>query len=415
MIDLERELRATLEGRARLAPPPVETRPAIRVARRRQLGVILTALAVVAAVVAGSVAGVSALIRSSEREVPAGPTPTPIVPSVVSGSALDGYSRTTFPEMGDVHDLAVAPDGTIWGAGRDVVTHFDGETWTTYSSDDGLPLGREGRVLSVEIAPDGTVWTGTEGGLARLDGATWTTVSSSIQVNPIAFAPDGSIVVSEPEPRELHTSRIFRFDGETWSTVGGDQYPGSLVLDLGVAPDGTVWAADFHTWSPGAVSRFDGKAWTDWRFLFDGSAWTTRVEGVEYLPSARSGFVHALTVAPDGTVWATVEGDARTRGVPAVARFDGSDWTFFRVPGAERLRCGFGFRGGLSLGPDGTLWIAPCHLPRGGGSVLFSFDGSTWTRDELDGRIHAIDVAPDGTLWLALDDSLVRYLSGANR
>jgi Galactose oxidase, central domain len=79
MIDIDREIRATLDERAGLAPPPVDARLAVRVARRRQLGVALAALTVVAAVVVGSIAGVSALTRSSERRVPVGPVETPSV------------------------------------------------------------------------------------------------------------------------------------------------------------------------------------------------------------------------------------------------------------------------------------------------------------------------------------------------
>ncbi len=393
-------------------PPGAFDRLMDRRDRRRRTQRI-AAVALTLLLLAAAIGGAVLLVRSSEREVPAGPIPTASLAPNVSGSALDGYAETRFPEMGPAHDLAVAPDGTIWGAGRSVVTHFDGETWTTYFSDDGLPLGREGWVLSVEVAPDGTVWAGTEGGLARLDGATWTAVSPSVQMNPIAFAPDGSVVVAvEPEPKELGTSQILRFDGETWSTVGGDQYPGSLVNALDVAPDGTVWVADWN-WFFGSVWRFDGSAWTDWRFAFDGSAWTTwttRAEGDGLL----TGFVHALTVAPDGTVWATAElAPSSPPGVPALARFDGDGWAFFPIPGAERFDWDEG-TGGLALGPDGTLWIAHPFSPSPEGrSVLFSFDGSTWTRDDLPVQIETLEVGPDGTLWVALDDSLVRYVPPA--
>ena len=42
-VDLDRELRATLDERARLASPPVDAGRAIRMARRHQLGMVLTA------------------------------------------------------------------------------------------------------------------------------------------------------------------------------------------------------------------------------------------------------------------------------------------------------------------------------------------------------------------------------------
>jgi hypothetical protein len=50
------------------------------------------------------------------------------------------------------------------------------------------------------------------------------------------------------------------------------------------------------------------------------------------------------------------------------------------------------------------LWAA-----RSGGRTLYSFDGTSWTQDDLGEGIQALAVAPDGALWLAVEGSLVRY------
>ncbi len=79
--------------------------------------------------------------------------------------------------------VAVAPNGEVWvstfeygeenfttpvshGTG---VAHFDGQTWTTYTTDDGLAGNR---VDAIAVTPDGVVWFGTDGGATRLDGET---------------------------------------------------------------------------------------------------------------------------------------------------------------------------------------------------------------------------------------------------
>lgn len=98
MIDLDRELRATLDERARLAPPPVDARLAIRAAHRRQLVVVLAAIAVAAIVAIGSTAGAISLLRSSGRLTPANPsegsTAAPVPVALRATVRYDGATCT---------------------------------------------------------------------------------------------------------------------------------------------------------------------------------------------------------------------------------------------------------------------------------------------------------------------------------
>lgn len=63
--------------------------------------------------------------------------------------------------------IDVAPDGAVWvgtwGAG---LNRFDGETWTTWTVQDGLPGNH---VFSLHVDARGRVWVGTNAGLARYD------------------------------------------------------------------------------------------------------------------------------------------------------------------------------------------------------------------------------------------------------
>ncbi len=403
MIDLDRELRALLEEDARHAPPVPEARSAIRRTRRRQLVVVAVALVSAVVLVAGAVTGVGALIRSSERRVPANPseTPTPSpttpAPAVVSGSGLDGYAATTFPAVGSLRNVAVAPDGMIWAASGESVARFDGKTWTTYTTEDGLPRGP---VYAVEVAPDGTVWAGTQRGLARLDGKTWTIVSPSVEVREVVFAPDGSVVAGfYRPPGNPSWGGVARFEGETWNTLGDvDTMPEDFLTFLAVSPvDGAVWiTAGGSGFIPiGTVSRFDGKEWTAWL--------VNELPGHEGLPGL---IPQALTVGPDGSVWVlTHKGDWTDRGT--LARFDGGSWTVFSAPAGAAVDAW----GAMALGPDGTVWLAGNERPAVAEyeGLLFSFDGIAWTRDRLGNEVSALEVAPDGTLWVGVDGSLVRF------
>jgi streptogramin lyase len=413
MIDLDREILALLEEDAGHAPPVPEARMAIRRTRRRQIGVVLTTLAVVAAVVLGSFAGVSALMRSAERKVPARPNEIP--PAVVSGSGLEGYVETTFPLVGWdwVGDVAVAPDGTVWATGRQeggesFVARFDGQTWTTYTADDGLPGG----VWTVDVAPDGTVWAGTEGGLARLDGEAWNVVSPRVSGEHMAFAPDGSVVAVLYTPHGQGPDPPYRadigwFDGQTWSTMSAGTLPEELrdvIGCLDVSPvDGSIWAcAGGGNWVP-----FKGI----WRF--DGSGWSSWLE--EEWPR---GAAHALTIRSDGSVWVLAHDG---EGGVSLAGFDGGTWTVFPAPFRTpriQVRPGvfvFGTEiGPMVTGPDGRVWfVAEESAPaRYYPDSLFSFDGSSWTKDRLGSHnVTGLAIAADGTLWVATYDpsTLVRF------
>lgn len=103
--------------------------------------------------------------------------------------------------------------------------------------------------------------------------------------------------------------------------------------------------------------------------------------------------MHALAVAPDGTLWAALNQGERIegRGRPGIARFDGRRWRTYTVgagyPADEVYE--------LAVGDDGTLWATT-----GGG--LLSFDGRSW-RNHGGGRFHwGDDVLIDyGIIWTA--------------
>jgi hypothetical protein len=119
--DLERDLRQMFEQREadvrgpRFAPPHSPER-VLRRTRRRQVGVVLTVFAVVAGVAIGSTAGAMSLLRSSDRRMPANPSPTP-TPTLPVGGLISS------PDLG-VYDVNVA-----WG-------EVDGAPWNIWASQD---------------------------------------------------------------------------------------------------------------------------------------------------------------------------------------------------------------------------------------------------------------------------------------
>ncbi|MGE5460806.1 MAG: hypothetical protein ACM3WR_09300 [Solirubrobacterales bacterium] len=429
MIDLDREMRALLEEDAQHTPPVPEPTPVLRRTRRRQIGVALATVAVFAAVALGSVAGVSALVRSSERRVPIGPnvttspsttpvTPMPtgtvagLLPAVVGGSGLEGLTAERFPGLRAVGELAAAPDGTVWAIGwggaaspLDSVSHFDGEEWTSFPVED-LPVA--GWLRSVGVGPGGTVWVGTEKGLARFDGDGWTQVGPKVSLRQIAVASDGSIVVGYGGTRggaELSgEGAVARVDDQTWTPLWDEHtslpdHFEDFVEFVAVSPlDGSVWMTSCgcgHTFFPeGTISRFDGERWTTWVMDDVLGRFAESSPAGSYVP-------RAITFAPDGSLWVMTHlGDATESGVGALLRTDGQGWSAYELP----ARLATDWEGALAVDTNGRLWAA-----RSGGRTLYSFNGTSWTQDDLGEGIQALAVAPDGALWLAVEGSLVRY------
>ena len=102
-------------------------------------------------------------------------------------SHFDGTGWTAYTEADGlisniVYAITTAPDGSVWVGTQDGASHFDykrsGAVWTSYTMADGLA----GNVVwYVAVAPDGDVWFSTHsGGVSRHnpDQNTWTTHST---------------------------------------------------------------------------------------------------------------------------------------------------------------------------------------------------------------------------------------------
>lgn len=81
-----------------------------------------------------------------------------------------------------------------WGGG---VSHYDGKTWTNYTTMDGLAGNI---VYSIAQDQSGIIWFGTNNGLSRYDGSSWITYDTHIglldnNVYAIASTPSGELWV----------------------------------------------------------------------------------------------------------------------------------------------------------------------------------------------------------------------------
>lgn len=393
------------------------------------------------------------------------------------------------PSTGDVINvIAVDTAGRPWigwlqfpsppGGGR--VQRYDGSSWTGFDIEDAVPLGSA--VWAIAQLPGGDVWVASDAGLARFDGTAWTDATADDGYRgerSVATGPDGTVWAAEGSGA-LRTVRVMKLDATGWTT-----YSNSDGLPVGnEGSSGTAWVlpvkgGTYVGTDAGIYGLLDGRwqrAWPtetapgpphqrqtlavsgdevwviDWSMIDDGQhawrqsggAWTR-----EPLDPARpEDPVTALTLAPDGTLWAAgSDGVAYRRDgrwviidpEPATAiavarngtvlassgwtawtlRHKGAAWVRTAIPGSPLHDAdapfGRGPIGSLALDGSGALWEA---VPAGwGDGGLARYDGQSWeTLPKVGGAevggATILGPTQDGGIWAAIEVPGSNSLSG---
>ena len=297
------------------------------------------------------------------------------------------------PTSDRVTSVAVTPDGAAWFAFGDHsvstpgggLSRFDGQGWQ-YLLDDA-------EVGAVAVAPDGSLWAGVGCEVRRYDGTAWETVARCGEDLPvgnvldIAFTPDDATWVA-------NGFSLGRFDGQSWTVYD------KLINSLEVAPDGAIWMNGWEgRQGSGYVARFDPST----GLRAGGEGWT-----IYKIADSFPGAFMVGAVTSDGLVW----GVAPERGLACVDPLamlgtgSGSwtndrSWTFYPTAGGLSLDS----INALTVAPDGALWAIT-------GKGIAYFDESAWQTVRLEhdpGTINAMAFAPDGSIWLGTSQGAIHF------
>ncbi|MDJ0497950.1 MAG: hypothetical protein QNJ89_08975 [Acidimicrobiia bacterium] len=193
-------------------------------------------------------------------------------------------------------------------------------------------------------------------------------VGGADRVLDVAVAPDGSLWAATE-------AGVVRWDLTTESPIvfsEADGLAGRSVHRVAVAGDGTVWAA-----GDGRLAR------DEWLAHYDGT-WTL-LEG-----DVHGDVLGDLAVGPDGAVWVAA-------GADALIRIDADGSRTYRLPAAWREAEPWTFS--LAVDPAGTVWATGTHT-----SGVFAFDGDWHHFGVAEGLASDvwgnIAVAPDGSVWM---------------
>jgi ligand-binding sensor domain-containing protein len=226
--------------------------------------------------------------------------------------SLDGLSSN------NVNDIAVDTKGNIWAATSPVertlfsrgkfgtigggVSCFNGSTWTTWDTGDGL---LHMQVNCVGIQDDTVKWFGMYKGISRFDGHNWTTMEKIVDSVPsingfelkeiFSAISDTGGNIWFGRGKNSNYGYILKFDGSRWRVF---QEP-SFLTCLWIGPGDTVWTG----------TEKDGL------YNFDGTAWSRTLKN--RLPQQR---INCMTMDKSGNMWFGTGGGG-------IAMYNGQVWT----------------------------------------------------------------------------------------
>ncbi|TDB97755.1 hypothetical protein [Actinomadura sp. 7K534] len=269
----------------------------------------------------------------------------------------------------------------LFSAGNPVVRRWTGSSWREYPINGWKGNGPIEQVTSGA----GRTWIAGEAAdngyipfLAEFDGSSFQRVEtpSSASVEMLSTGPAGTWIAQADDPNQ-GAPRLYRRDGAAWQAFdlpGGDAY----ISDVqGIAPD--------DAWAVGARQAEDPFTYHPAVARFDGTSWTWTTPpdiGAQY-----PGITKVVPLGPDD-VWASGRG--------RFAHWDGTSWTVIDGPlsgNPDRQLLGFAVDGA------GTVWAA-MHPSTAAGN-LYRRTGGTWESVAVPAGVTLGGVAVTGasTMW----------------
>jgi hypothetical protein len=336
---------------------------------------------------------------SSACEAPEGLVTQSIAPGVLQVIADDAGHRF---DRGQIREVEVGSDGTVVVAqGRRVIVLGEPGAIAPRTN------GPRSFVRFLHLAPWGELWAVEDGGSAVVaEEGRWVDRSGGMRSagHSIGALEDGSVWRVARSPGG--TNEIVQLEGADWIPAASDDIAESLGagsgrFDFERTTDGRLWLAIDRGDRPGGFATYDQNGWNG-----------------DVLDPGDTPRVLALTVGPDGSLWAIADRklhDSRPgeyvllkhhegiwlaigpeQGMPSDEANAWTDWD----PTVPTV---------LTVDRAGRVWFSIY------GIGLYAFDGAEFSRVELPhARRGVLDlrVAPDGSVWVVSSRGALYVICG---
>lgn len=250
---------------------------------------------------------------------------------------------------------ALNPDGTLRAG---ATGSFDARAFRMRTAPDGRPVFRPAGALGAgdeRWASGFTMPEGTNGEIAAM-------VRSG---NDLYVA--GVFTVAG----QVAASRVAKWNGTTWSSLGNGPGTGGSVKALAVAPNGDVYAAGAFGINQAAGTTVGTVA------RWNGTTWSMVGAGMSR-PAGTNAIVNALAIAANGDVYAGGYFETAD-GVPArnVARWNGTTWSALGTGvgngSVDRVNT-------MALAGNGELYVGGSFAQAGGAAAnsIARWNGAVW-------------------------------------
>ena len=287
-----------------------------------------------------------------------------------------------------IQAIGVDSNNFLWFGTGNGLSCFNGSTWTTYTTDEGL-AHNEITALAFEITSYGPeFWVGTNGG-----GVSVISVAETDAISAATpYTPDNTGLISNyVTSAAVDTGHVKWFGTDQGvSTFTGSEWASYTSLSglsndqihaIDTAEDGWVYLGT----GGGGVSRFDG--------ITSASAYDTEWSGI------LSDVVYAVFVDADGNQWFGTD-----NGISYHVGYETKmNWTPYTTESGLVNNVVYAIAQDL----NGVMWF-------GTENGVSSFDGTDWTtyttENGLAGNtVYAITVDASGAVWFGTNAGVSRY------